>query len=160
MWYARVNLNDIPDTTYARLLAQGNDGLALHDDEALSALYVVVLGVILTRQQDDEPLAVVLVDDGDEAAREQLLLDWSALLREFDRRASLESTISSASDVLISYERQYFSGLKTWLEVLNAVQELSQSQLRLAQAGNATTLAYYRWRLRGGELPHHADWTR
>jgi outer membrane protein, adhesin transport system len=100
------------------------------------------------------------VDTLRQEKREQLLLDWSALLREFDRRASLESTISSASDVLISYERQYFSGLKTWLEVLNAVQELSQSQLRLAQAGNATTLAYYRWRLRGGELPLHADWTR
>ena len=90
--------------------------------------------------------------------REQLLLDWSALQREFDRRASLVSTIRSASDVLFSYERQYFSGLKTWLEVLNAVQELSQSKLRLAQASNATTLAFYRWRLRGGELPHQSDW--
>jgi len=38
------------------------------------------------------------------------------------------------------------------------VQELSQSKLRLAQASNATTLAFYRWRLRGGELPHQSDW--
>ena len=98
------------------------------------------------------------VDTMRQEKREQLLLDWSALQREFDRRVSLESTIRSASDVLFSYERQYFSGLKTWLEVLNAVQELSQSQLRLAQASNATTLAFYRWRLRGGELPHQSDW--
>jgi adhesin transport system outer membrane protein len=98
------------------------------------------------------------VDTIRQEKREQLLLDWSALQREFDRRASLEATISSASDVLASYERQYFGGLKSWLEVLNAVQELTQSELRLAQAGNATTLAYYRWRLRGGELPHQTNW--
>jgi adhesin transport system outer membrane protein len=98
------------------------------------------------------------VDNIRQEKREQLLLDWSALQREFDRRASLEATISSASDVLASYERQYFGGLKSWLEVLNAVQELTQSELRLAQAGNATTLAYYRWRLRGGELPHQTNW--
>lgn len=98
------------------------------------------------------------VDTIRQEKREQLLLDWSALQREFDRRASLEATISSASDVLASYERQYFGGLKSWLEVLNAVQELTQSELRLAQAGNATTLAYYRWRLRGGELPHQSNW--
>jgi outer membrane protein, adhesin transport system len=90
--------------------------------------------------------------------QEQLLQDWATLQREFARQASLASTIDSASDVLASYERLYFGGLKTWLEVLNALQELAQSELRLAQAGNATTLAYYRWRLRGGELPTQPDW--
>lgn len=92
--------------------------------------------------------------------QEQLTLDWAALQREFDRQGSLLATIDSAGNVLASYERLYFSGLKTWLEVLNAQQELTQSELRLAQSGNATTLAYYRWRLRGGDLPLHADWMR
>jgi adhesin transport system outer membrane protein len=92
--------------------------------------------------------------------QEQLTLDWAALQREFDRQGSLLATIDSAGDVLASYERLYFSGLKTWIEVLNAQQELTQSELRLAQSGNATTLAYYRWRLRGGDLPLHADWIR
>ena len=92
--------------------------------------------------------------------RELVLQDWTTLQREFDRQTSLASTIDSASEVLASYERLYFGGLKSWLEVLNALQELSQSQLRLAQAGNATTLAYYRWRLRSGELPTHPDWMR
>ncbi len=92
--------------------------------------------------------------------QEQLTLDWAALQREFERQGTLLVTINSAGDVLASYERLYFSGLKTWLEVLNAQQELTQSELRLAQSGNATTLAYYRWRLRGGDLPTHADWMR
>lgn len=98
------------------------------------------------------------VDAVRQEKQEQLLQDWSILKREFDRQTSLASTIDSARDVLTSYERLYFGGLKSWLEVLNALQELSQSELRLAQASNATTLAYYRWRLRGGELPTHSDW--
>lgn len=100
------------------------------------------------------------VDAVRQEKQEQLLQDWSILQREFDRQTSLVSTIDSAREVLASYERLYFGGLKTWLEVLNALQELSQSELRLAQASNATTLAYYRWRLRGGELPTQPDWMR
>jgi adhesin transport system outer membrane protein len=92
--------------------------------------------------------------------QEQVQLDWSALKREFDRQPSLVATINSARDVLESYERLYFGGLRSWLEVLNALQELTQAQLRLAQAGNATTLAYYRWRLRSGQLPSDTDWTK
>lgn len=100
------------------------------------------------------------VDAVRQEKQEQLLQDWSILQREFNRQTSLVTTIDSAREVLASYERLYFGGLKTWLEVLNALQELSQSELRLAQAGNATTLAYYRWRLRGGELPTNPDWMR
>lgn len=92
--------------------------------------------------------------------QEQVQLDWSTLKREVDRQPSLLATINSASDVLASFERLYFGGLRSWLEVLNALQELSQAELRLAQAGNATTLAYYRWRLRAGQLPTDSDWTQ
>lgn len=101
-----------------------------------------------------------VVDAVRQEKREQLLQEWSNMQREFNRQASLTSTIDYANDVLASYERLYFGGLKSWLEVLNALQELSQSELRQAQAANATTLSYYRWRLRGGELPTQPDWMR
>jgi len=100
------------------------------------------------------------VDSVRREKREQLLVDWAALQREFDRGTYLGTTTDSAREVLASYERLYMGGLKSWLEVLNALQELSQSELRQAQAANAATLAYYRWRLRGGELPTNANWTR
>ena len=100
------------------------------------------------------------VDSVREEKQEQLMVDWAALQREFDRERSLVATISSAADVMASYERLYLGGLKSWLEVLNALQELTQSELRLAQSGNATTVAYYRWRLRGGDLPLNSDWMR
>jgi adhesin transport system outer membrane protein len=101
-----------------------------------------------------------VVDAVRQEKREQLLQEWSSMQREFNRQGSLTSTIDYANEVLASYERLYFGGLKSWLEVLNALQELSQSELRQAQAANATTVSYYRWRLRGGELPSQPDWMR
>lgn len=89
--------------------------------------------------------------------REQLLQDWTAFQREFDRQDSLQMTIDSAADVLASYERLYFGGLKSWLEVLNALQEVGQAKLRLAQTTNASTIAYYRLRLRMSDLPTNSD---
>ena len=100
------------------------------------------------------------VDAVRQEKREQLLQEWSSMQREFNRLGSLTPTIDYANEVLASYERLYFGGLKSWLEVLNALQELSQSELRQAQAANATTVSYYRWRLRGGELPSQPDWMR
>jgi adhesin transport system outer membrane protein len=100
------------------------------------------------------------VDSVIQQKQEQLTLDWAALRREFERQETLKTTIASAQSVLASYERQYFGGLKSWQEVLNALQELSQSELRQAQAVNATTVAYYRWRLNGGDLPTNSNWVR
>lgn len=100
------------------------------------------------------------VDSVRQEKRELLLQDWTTLQRELERQLALVSAIDSASEVLASYERLYFGGLKSWLDVLNALQELSQLELRMAQAVNATTLAYYRWRLHGGELPAEQGWMR
>jgi adhesin transport system outer membrane protein len=83
---------------------------------------------------------------------EQISLDTSNLKREINRQPSLQDTVDSAKDVLTSYERQYFAGMKTWQEVLNALQELSQSELRLEQARNGATSAYYRLRLNKGDM--------
>jgi adhesin transport system outer membrane protein len=104
-----------------------------------------------------------LVDSVDtirQQKQELMMLDWSNLRREIDRQEGLLATIDNAKAVLASYERQYFAGLKTWLEVLNALQELSQAELRPTQAMNAATLAYYRWRINGGDLPTNSQWTR
>lgn len=86
--------------------------------------------------------------------------DWSSLRREFDRQSGLQGIIEISREVLASYDRLYFAGLKSWIEVLNALQDVSQSELRVAQAANATTLAYYRFRLRGAELPSTSDWKK
>lgn len=92
--------------------------------------------------------------------QELLMLDWSNLRREIDRQEGLVATITSARDVLESYERQYFAGLKSWLDVLNALQELSAAEMRPTQAMNAATLAFYRWRINGGDLPTNTEWVR
>lgn len=89
--------------------------------------------------------------------RELFLQDWAALQRDLARHDSLQLTVDSANDVLTSYERLYFGGLKSWLEVLNALQEVAQANLRLAQTTNASTIAYYRLRLRMSDLPTNSD---
>ena len=65
--------------------------------------------------------------------------------REFDRRDSLVATISSASDVLASYERLYFGGLKSWLEVSSCSNfeafQARRANLRYRQA-STKKLAY------------------
>lgn len=90
--------------------------------------------------------------------QELLMLDWSNLRREVDGQEGLLATISSARDVLESYERQYLAGLKSWLDVLNALQELSQAEARPTQAMNTATVAFYRWRINGGSLPTSTEW--
>lgn len=83
---------------------------------------------------------------------EQLSLDASNLKREINRQPSLQATVDSAKEVLASYERLHLAGMKTWQEVLNALQELSQAELRLEQARNGATSAYYRLRLNRGDI--------
>lgn len=110
----------------------------------------------------DEARLRSLIDNVDTVRsqkQELLMLDWSNLRREVDRQNGLNATITNAREVLESYERQYFAGLKSWLDVLNALQELSQAEVRPTQAMNAATLAFYRWRINGGDLPTNTQWT-
>ncbi|MEI6303974.1 MAG: TolC family protein [Betaproteobacteria bacterium] len=48
------------------------------------------------------------------------------------RRESARSAATLAQSVFDSYSRQYVAGRKTWIDVLNAVREISQSQYALA----------------------------
>lgn len=49
---------------------------------------------------------------------------------------SQRSSVSELHEILMSYQRQYEAGQKTWLEVLNMQRELTDQQLQLSQANN------------------------
>lgn len=57
-------------------------------------------------------------------------------LREFTsastRIPSLQKSVTGASNVLQSYQRQFQAGRKSWLDLLNAARELSQAQYLIA----------------------------
>lgn len=79
---------------------------------------------------------------------EQVRVDWENLRRELTRQQSQQQTVDSNQQVLESYERQFVAGRKSWQEVLNAVRELSQAEVRVAESKAASAAYYYRLRLR------------
>jgi adhesin transport system outer membrane protein len=89
---------------------------------------------------------------------EQLRVDWESLRRDMDRQGVQNQAINSAREVLESYERQFIVGRKTWLDVLNALRDLTQGEVRLAQAQAGASAGLYRLRLRSGTLPGENHW--
>lgn len=69
-----------------------------------------------------------------------------ALLESLDiRQPALKVAAITATEVYASYQRQFLSGRKSWLDVMNAARDLQQSQLQLADVtAGELTLA---WRL-------------
>jgi len=81
------------------------------------------------------------------AARElqqQVALDWDDMVASRVRLENASKASSSASAVFESYTRQYTTGRKSWLDVLNSVREASQSELMVADAAAQMSAASLR----------------
>lgn len=105
------------------------------------------------------------------ARREALAEERRAALRELETdvadtwhqltaaRLRLENSRinrESAATVFDSYARQYVVGQKSWLDVLNAVRESSQSALAVEDAQAEALRAGLRLRMLTGSLSHHS----
>ena len=77
--------------------------------------------------------------------REQVRADL-ALLRSFELRLpALEEAARTSTQVYESYQRQFLTGRKSWLDAMNSARDLQQARLRLADVtAGRLTLA---WRL-------------
>jgi adhesin transport system outer membrane protein len=77
-------------------------------------------------------------------------------LREYtsalNRLASQEQSLEGAQKVLESYQRQFQAGRKSWLDLLNAARELSQTQYGLADTQAALEGVLHRLKLRSQHL--------
>ncbi|HZG19703.1 MAG TPA: TolC family protein [Herbaspirillum sp.] len=84
--------------------------------------------------------AVLAVD----AARLELVSQIAATFTEYQqalaRAGNLDQVGLSAEEVLASYTRQYLSGRRSWLDVMNAVREVVQTDLQKADV-TATIIA-------------------
>jgi adhesin transport system outer membrane protein len=89
---------------------------------------------------------------------EQILLEWIALRREIQRQESFKKASSNAQEILDSYERQFLAGRKTWLEVLNALREMTQNELKNASAEAGAAASLFRVNFRTGMLPNDENW--
>lgn len=60
------------------------------------------------------------------------------------RRQSLERASQAATDITISWERQFLAGRKQWQELMNAAREQAQAEAQLADAQGAQQLTAWR----------------
>ncbi|WP_170160121.1 TolC family protein [Azonexus fungiphilus] len=92
-----------------------------------------------------------------EAARRNLVAkvaaDYEDHLSSVARKYDLQATIRSAYEVLVSYDRLFVAGKRSWLDVLNAARELMQHESSLADVEALRLASHHRLRLYRGEFP-------
>ncbi len=84
--------------------------------------------------------------------RERVTLDWNEWLAVRLRLENADQSRAMSIEVFESYARQYVIGRKTWIDVLNAVREATQSQLALVDTQTQVIAASLRLRAQTGSL--------
>ena len=84
--------------------------------------------------------------------RERLTLDWNEWVAARLRLDNADQARAMSTDVFESYARQFTAGRKTWIDVLNAVREATQSELAVNDARAQMLAASLRLRALTGTL--------
>jgi adhesin transport system outer membrane protein len=140
--YASAPLNGIPAYTTNRLMlvVQAQTGAGL---SALSGVEAAVAKREAARLQRETALRDL---------QERVSLDWEEAEAARTRFANATIASRSAREVYESYTRQFTAGRKTWLDVLNAVRESTQSEVAVMDASAQAAAASLRLRLVTGNL--------
>lgn len=92
-----------------------------------------------------------------EAARrnvmENIQVEYQKFASAKSREQSLVAAVAGAQIVVDSYRRQFIAGRKSWLEVLNAVRELSDYQNQLVQTRSDILGSFYKLQVDFGLMP-------
>ena len=84
--------------------------------------------------------------------RERVAVDWNELVAARLRLDNARQARAMSAEVFDSYTRQYTTGRKTWIDVLNAVREATQAELTVADMAAQVAAAGLRLRLLTGAL--------
>jgi adhesin transport system outer membrane protein len=84
--------------------------------------------------------------------RERVTLDWNEWVATRLRLDNASQARAMSTEVSESYARQYTAGRKTWIDVLNAVREATQSELAVDDAQAQMLAASLRLRAQTGTL--------
>jgi adhesin transport system outer membrane protein len=91
----------------------------------------------------------------EEARRLEVELQYETTLQEMSRALSslpdIQANVQAAADSASSIKRQFLSGKRTWLDVLNAVREAMQARLDMIDAQMA--LVRSQWHLKLMAMP-------
>ena len=88
---------------------------------------------------------------------ERVTLDWNEWVAAGLRQKNAAQSRAMSTDVFESYTRQYVIGRKSWIDVLNAVREATQSQFLLEDAHAQAIAASLRLRAQAGTLAGMAN---
>ncbi|MDH4215527.1 MAG: TolC family protein [Gallionella sp.] len=88
--------------------------------------------------------AMAEIDVQRRAITEQILADHVLAVSSENRLEALNASLEAAGQVSESYDRQFLAGRKTWLDVMNAARELTQTQAQLADIKSAQIVATWR----------------
>ena len=140
--YASAPVNGVPAFTSDRLMlvlvAQTGAGLS-----ALSGVDAAVARREAIRLERDSAARDV---------QERVSVDWDEAEAARVRLENATLASSSSREVYESYSRQFAAGRKTWLDVLNAVRESTQSEVAVMDASAQAAGASLRLRLVTGNL--------
>ncbi len=84
--------------------------------------------------------------------RERVTLDWNEWVAARLRLENANQSRTMSTEVFESYARQYVIGRKSWIDVLNAVREATQSQLALEDTHTQVIAVSLRLRAQTGTL--------
>lgn len=76
---------------------------------------------------------------------EQITTEWSNVKNVKARLVSLRLAQKASEEIRESWDRQFVTGRKSWLDVMNAAKELAQTELQLAEA--QASLIVSSWRI-------------
>jgi adhesin transport system outer membrane protein len=114
-------------------------GLSSRFGAGLSSL----TNVEAARTQHQAALADIEVQSRNVA--EQVLSDQALALSSARRLQAVQAALNANADVSASYDRQFLAGRKTWIDVMNAARELTQTEMQLADL--QASLVAVSWRL-------------
>jgi adhesin transport system outer membrane protein len=101
-------------------------GLSTQLGAGLSALTNVKVAQAKSLSAKEEVQTQILL------INEQVLTDYTQVVRLAEQTQALESALRSQEQVMLSHDRQFLAGRKSWTEVLNAARELAQAQTQLS----------------------------
>ena len=88
--------------------------------------------------------ALAEVDAQSRTLAEQLLADHALAQSANQRLDSLQASLRAAREICLGYDRQFLAGRKSWLDVMNAARELTQTEVQWADLQASQLLLTWR----------------
>lgn len=138
--------------------AVASNGIAAVNDNRILLVFQFAPGAGLSAAADIDSASarVGALRATKEAARRDLhdrvVAEYESYQAAASRRHQLLDNRQASSQVLESYSRLFVAGKRSWLDVLNAARELTQSEISVSDAEATMTVSAYKLRLYSGEF--------